>query len=63
MLLNNNMYKGTDLTSNRREALKNFFNPYGYNIDSNLKNKNLNNDNNIKTESHSDRSNNKVEEK
>ena len=58
MLLNNSFYKGTDLTQNRREALKNFFNPYEYNLESNLKDKEINN-NHIKTECHNERNNHK----
>ena len=54
MLINNSFYKGNDLIQNRRDALKNLFNPYEYNLESNLKDQ----DNNcecIKTECHNER--------
>lgn len=54
MFLINNFYKGNDLIESRKEALKNFMNPYEYNIESNKKNVNLNTYT-IKSESHEER--------
>ena len=55
MLQNSNYYKGKDIKESNRDILKNYFNPYGYNLESNYKSNNLN-INNIKSESHFDRS-------
>ena len=59
MLQDNNFYKGKDIKESNRDILKNYFNPYGYNIESNLKNNDLN-DNKIRSESHIDRNNNSL---
>lgn len=59
MLHDSNYYKGKDIKESNRDILKNYFNPYGYNIESNLKNNDLNN-NKIRSESHFDRNNNSL---
>ena len=38
MLSNNNYYKNNDISYDNRNNLKNYFNPYEYNFESNLKN-------------------------
>ncbi len=51
MLYNNSNYKGNNIDSNN--ILDNFFNPYEYNIESNLKDRDINSK--IRSESHMDR--------
>lgn len=53
-MINNNFYKGSDLNQNNRENIKNYFNPYEYNLESNLKNQDKNYEY-IRTECHSER--------
>ena len=54
MLYNNNIYKGNILDNNNRENIKNYFNPYEYNLGSNIRNKDIPN-NKIRSQLHNDR--------
>jgi len=56
MLKNNNVYKSSDIVNdNFINRMNSYFNPYEYNLDSNLKN-NINNDLiSMKSKSHSER--------
>jgi len=56
MINNNSFYKGKDiLNDNYRERMHNYFNPYEYNFESNLKDK-INSDKLLqKSKSHVDR--------
>ena len=51
MLYNNSVYKGNNIDN--KNILDNYFNPYEYNIESNLKDRDINSK--IRSESHMDR--------
>lgn len=56
MLKNNSFYKGQDiLNENFRVRMNNYFNPYEYNFESNLKDKENSDVINQKSKSHFDR--------
>ena len=56
MIRNNSFYKGKDiLNENNREKLFNYFNPYEYNFESNLKDMSNSDTNALKSKSHYDR--------
>jgi len=56
MLKNNSFYKGQDiLNNNYRNIMNNYFNPYEYNFESNLKDKENSDVKLQKSQSHNDR--------
>lgn len=56
MLNNNNFYKSVDITDdNYISRMNNYFNPYEYNFESNNKNIQNNDLNNLKSKLHSER--------
>lgn len=55
-MLNNNFYKSSDiLNDNYRNRMNSYFNPYEYNIESNLKNNNNMDLFAMRTKNHTDR--------
>ena len=56
MLKNKSFYKGQDiLNDNYKDRMNNYFNPYEYNFESNLKNKENSDITNQKSKSHNNR--------
>ena len=59
-MLNKSFYKGQDILNNNiRNIMNNYFNPYEYNLESNLKDKENNDIISQKSKSHMERKTNK----